>query len=66
MYRNPKFIHEALQETNWALVMRGEMRALNKNGIQEIVNQPKEKKKKAVECKVYTLKYNVDGSFRKV
>lgn len=44
MYRNPKFIHEALQETNWALVMRGEMRALNKNGIQEIVNQPKEKK----------------------
>ena len=61
----PQTHHEALMDKNWKNATNEEMKALNKNQTWEIVDLPKGKK--TVGCKwVFTVKYKVEGVFRKI
>ncbi|KAA0047396.1 reverse transcriptase [Cucumis melo var. makuwa] len=60
----PKNINIALEFSEWKIVVRKEMRALEKNKTWEICTLPKGHK--TVRCKwVFTLKYKADGTLDK-
>ena len=57
----PSSIQEAIHISEWNQAITEELRALEKNGTWEIVNQPLGKK--PMECKqIFIVKHNADGS----